>query len=1048
MPLPPAPRRASSSFEAGLAAMKRGWSILGITAVLGVAGALFLDGTDARFGLGRSTLEQFVTDEPYRLSDLALFDLAMTKVTNEYLDPTGVDPKKMLHAGLDALAQRVPEFRWSEQGTEVELALGTQVHRVPEGSLDSVAALVQCLRPIAAWLDTQLPPERTGEEDDPYARRHAEYALLNAVLGTLDPHSVFLPPAAHEEWSIQARGHFGGLGITIGIRDERLTVLYPLEGTPAWRAGLKPGDRIDRIGPESTINMEIDEAVSKLRGEIDTDVTIAISDDAGMEKELTLQRARIEVKVVKYALAKDGVGLVTITNFGETTSNDVHDALEKMSAEARTAGHDGLKGLVLDLRGNPGGYLKEAVTLSDLFLSKGVIVSTVGLGDVRIDEQRARGADTWGNLPIAVLVDGSSASASEIVAGALQNNDRAVVLGVRTFGKGSVQNLYDREFGEGALKLTVAQYKTPGDRVIQGVGIEPDFVLREAQVREKDGERQVALYWEDFQMREEDLEHAFSWGGKKGEQEVPSWIYLCTDCGGDEERKSEETAKEHLEDPPVLAARELLVRASSTKRAELVRAGRPLLDQWFAARTAELGRRLAEFGIDWSPPPSSSKGDPAMIDATLTVDGPDGMIVPGKATPVTLSVTNRGPVAVHRLRAVLEGDLFEGREFVIGKVAPGETRSWTVPFRLLSWYWPTVDEVEVKFLSEGSSPPPSLRTRVLVRPVPHPQFAFSWQVIDDGREGSRGNGDGLAQPGELLALQVRVRNAGEGPTSDIWRAEQGIADPSPVAGKTPRKRLGGQVVIKNGAQEALQLKKGNDEFSLRPGEEAVRVLLMQVASDVGGRSVLPTQLMVGDDKFGEWLVKDLDLPVFPAVQEVGAAAPRLMVGKKGPVELLGAADAGATPVAVADGPFEIDGRCGGWFRVQAPWGAPLWAASADIEAAPRTAQPGPIRGTFAYAPPTLQLTEAVAGTVTSASTLRVSGKAHDDEGLRDVMVFVQGRKVAYQQVAAGQKDLSFAFELPLKEKGSRIEVVARDADDLRTARTFGVYRQHETAQAR
>lgn len=1050
MPEVRATRRAHQS-EGG-PAMRRWVSALALAAVLGTAGALLLDGRSSTHGLGFAALDRLSGDSDRTFSELRLFHTAMMKVSGEYLDPKKINPRTMLHAALDELAQRVPDFRWIEAGTSIDLVFGTKQGQVDARGLDSVAGMAAVTQRVAEWLEAQMPPETDGKDGDPYSRDYAEYALINGALSTLDPHSVFMPPDDHEEWAIQARGHFGGLGITIGIRDDRLTILWPLKGTPADRAGLKPGDRIDLIGAESTIGMGIDEAVSKLRGEVGSDVTIRISDDGGAEKEVTLTRAEIRVASVRSALAPEGVGLVTVDNFGETTTADVHDAITEMQAQVRATGAQALRGVVLDLRGNPGGYLKQSVSLSDLFLSRGVIVSTVGLGDVRIDEQRARSVDDWADLPVVVLVDPSSASASEIVAGALQNNDRALVLGVRTFGKGSVQNLYESEFDGAALKLTVAQYKTPGDRTIQGVGIEPDLVLREAIVGEEDGERFVELYTQDFALREAEMVQAFQWGGKRATVEAPSWTYLCADCFDRKERKSEETAAEHLDDVPVLAARVLLSKVGSAKRSEMLQKARPVLDAEMARHGKDLRDRLAAFGVDWSAAPGGKDRTPVQVETRLDVEG--GVLTPGKPTPVTLTVRNTGSEAVHRLSALLKTEEMGHREFVIGKVAAGETRSWTVPFRPALFAAPQVIGAEVVFMHDGATAIPPVKTRLSLGAVPQPQFAFAWQLLDDGTDGSRGNGDGLAQPGEQIALQVRVRNVGDGATADLWRAANGVPEPSHGPDGSPRSpRPTGRVVLKNGAGEAVLLKKGFDDFSLKPGEEAVRTLNFLVAQDVRGATSLRLRLVVGDTSFFNFQNQDLDVPVIAAAEAPASLASRWMQGAGAPVRVLSAPAPSATEIASAPGVFEVDGKLGAYVRTRTPWGTPGWVLASDVKSASRPATAIPLVPSLSFAPPTITLVDGVAGTVTEAATVRIQGSVRDDEALRDIMVFVRspktsrGRKVAYQAVGEGQKEISFNFEVPVPDGESSIIIVARDGDELRTDRTLGVFRAAEWADA-
>src|SRR6185295_6951355 len=283
---------------------------------------------------------------------------------------------------------------------------------------------------------------------------------------------------AYKEMNLTTSGQFGGLGIVISIRDQQLTVINPMPGTPAFRAGVKKYDRIMKIGGESTLNMGLNEAVQHLRGAPGTKVTVFLRRDGpdGWQtpKPFELTREVIKVASVESKLLADNIGYVRLKQFQANTAKDLDDALLDLKKNGE------LKGLVLDLRGNPGGLLEQAARVSDKFLVSGPIVATVGnpgSGEDR-EEKAAHPEGTEPNYPIALLVNGSSASASEIVAGALKNHDRAVLIGETTFGKGSVQLVFTELPDRAALKLTIAQYLTePGDISIQGTGVTPDIEL-------------------------------------------------------------------------------------------------------------------------------------------------------------------------------------------------------------------------------------------------------------------------------------------------------------------------------------------------------------------------------------------------------------------------------------------------------------------------------------------------------------------------------------------------------------------------------------------
>ncbi len=292
------------------------------------------------------------------------------------------------------------------------------------------------------------------------------------MVKSLDPHSALLTPDDLKQLSINTKGEFGGLGIVITLKEELLTVISPIEGTPAYKIGVKSNDIIIKIDEKTTQGMSLSEAVSLLRGKKGTTVTITVVREGEPKPlEFKITRDIIPIHSVKYATLQPGYGYVRITNFQEKTTTDIMDALKKLNAQNK-----GLKGLLLDLRNNPGGLLEQAISISDLFLETGTILSVKGR---ETTDQKVYAANKSHNgnsqkYPIIVLVNGGSASASEIVAGALQDNKRALILGTKTFGKGSVQNVKRLDNGY-ALKLTIAKYYTPSGESIQAKGIEPDI---------------------------------------------------------------------------------------------------------------------------------------------------------------------------------------------------------------------------------------------------------------------------------------------------------------------------------------------------------------------------------------------------------------------------------------------------------------------------------------------------------------------------------------------------------------------------------------------
>jgi carboxyl-terminal processing protease len=309
-------------------------------------------------------------------------------------------------------------------------------------------------------------------------------AAVNGMLTALDPHSGYMNSKRFDEMKVQTQGQFGGLGLEVTMDGGIVKVISPIDDTPAYAAGIQPGDLITHIDGAQVLGMQLPEAVEKMRGAVGSSVRLTLRRGAEEPFEVTLTRAIIKIKSVRSRL--DGkVGIVRISSFSEQTEAGVADAVDKLKAEAKGP----LQGLVLDLRNNPGGLLSQAVAVSDAFLERGEIVSTRSRKPEDSQRYNARTGDIAGGVPIVVLINGGSASAAEIVAGALQDQHRAIVLGTKSFGKGSVQTIIPLT-GHGAMRLTTARYYTPSGRSIQAVGIEPDIVVEPARIENVEAARQ------------------------------------------------------------------------------------------------------------------------------------------------------------------------------------------------------------------------------------------------------------------------------------------------------------------------------------------------------------------------------------------------------------------------------------------------------------------------------------------------------------------------------------------------------------------------------
>lgn len=998
----------------------------------------------------------------YRLDRLPILSRAILSVKDNYVDPSRFDPKQMVVAALESVEKTVAEvmLQGDARSPKLTLTVGSASRELDISGVDSIWKIRTVLGEAMGFIQQHLVAHKE--------LREIEYAAVNGMLSTLDPHTVLLEPKYFKEMKLQTRGEFGGLGFVIAMRDGNLTVVKVLKGTPAQRAGVKSKDVIQKIEEQSTINMDLQDAVDRLRGKPQTKVAITVMRSGWPEaKRLQLSREVIQVETVPQAQLLEGnVGYVKLSQFSANTTRDLAHAIQQQLAQAGGK----LEGLVLDLRGNPGGLLEQAIQVSDLFLSEGVIVKTVGGGDKqRINEVKEATAESTdvNRLPLVVIVNNSSASASEIVAGALKNNGRALVIGRQTFGKGSVQVLHDfnepgRAGEEAALKLTIAQYLTPGDVSIQETGITPDVLLLPGRALKE----QVNYFAPPRSMGEADLDahlanpsHGAAAAGDKDKgkekkrrvEKAPLELRYLLDEKEDavakalrregseeqgphagmeltpEQQEDEEADADpdrFVEDYQIRFARELLKRAPHADRARLLEGAKALVAQRRSEEEARLAKRLGELGVDWSD--GRVTGTPR---AAVSISPPPGRdFRAGETVQWTVTVENRGDAPFKRLRAHTQAEknpLLDRREFVFGTIRPGERKSWTVPVKIPKGMDSRRDEVAIQFEDDAGMAPPAHPTSFGIVEIPKPMFAFSVQL--DDRVG--GNGDGLAQRGETFTFRVDVRNVGAGPSGE----------------KT-------FVLLKNLGDEKLFIKKGREVLgALRPGE--TKSAAMEVDLRRGSKSEeLPIRVQIVDEKMDELVSEKIDWPVAKDEPAVTAAKGSVRVDVPETVLRTGAA-ASAAPIATARRGtiLPADARVGEFWRVEWQKGRFAFVADADVKPA-RGLRAGTVTEAWQREPPRIAIVpDPMKGApVVEGDTFRLQGTASVPPGidpslgkLRDVYVFVNDQKVFFKVVpeSASAAKVDFQTDLPLKPGNNVVTVFARQDDEFQSRRSVVIYRR-------
>lgn len=674
------------------------------------------------------------------------FRQTLRYLVKNYYDTDALGPKNLLKESLFGLSRSVPEILvlFPDNSNEFSVEVEGKKKSFSLPSMRNGEDILPVIQDVFGFVESNYHGEVKFED--------MQYAAVNGMLDSLDPHSALLPPKIFTEFKTQTEGEFGGIGIVIGLKEGELTVIAPLPNTPAARAGLKPKDKIIKIGEEASINMDLTEAVERLRGKIGTSVGITVTrEDAEAPMDFNLTRANIKIESVQSKLlnSPEGeIGVLKIKSFQEETTREMNRHLRSMRERSKN-----FKGLILDLRNNPGGLLNQAIDMADKFLANGTIVLTVGANNQVLEVDEATGADTEPDYPIVVIVNDGSASASEIVAGALKNNDRAVVVGTQTFGKGSVQSVYSLKDGS-ALKMTVAQYLTPGNESIQSVGITPDIQL----IPESVGKDKVDLV-ESQTFGEKDLEKHLE--NKFKQTSKPTYalgFYQAKKGEGEEgEEDSSNYSNEIEEDFQIRFASQLLRRSQSPKRKAMLDDAKGLLGPTSQEEDKKIQEALAGIGIDWSKQESDGKPEAQVTFNILSSAGQ--VLKAGEEVKMELKVHNVGEGDFQQLIATTESENFmlKNREFIFGKIKPGETRSWLVPIKIPAAALRREDKVTFSFREGNGKVPENFQTVITTEPLPRPTFAYRYEAAEE----PRGAGKKI-EAGGKTSLKVQVKNQGPG----------------------------------------------------------------------------------------------------------------------------------------------------------------------------------------------------------------------------------------------------------------------------------------------
>ncbi len=981
------------------------------------------------------------TPANYDLTQLRVVNEVLKTIRDRYVDPKRVKPKDMLLSALNFVQRDVAQVivLHEENQPTVKVRVDTQEREFRVDNVLGPWDVSARLREIFAFVQENL----RGTEVD---LREVEYAACNGMLHTLDPHSVLLSPEAYKEMNLSTSGQFGGLGIVISIRDQELTVINPMPNTPAGRAGILKYDRIVKINNEATLNMGLNEAVNHLRGASNTKVTVWIRRDGPQgwkdPKPFDLMRETIKVQSVDHKLLDGNIGYVRLKQFQANTSADLDAALADMKKSGE------LKGLVLDLRGNPGGLLDQAARVADKFIANGPIVATVGNPTEEREEKVAHPDGTEPNYPIALLINGSSASASEIVAGAMKNHDRAVLIGETSFGKGSVQLVFTDLPDKAALKLTIAQYLTePGDISIQGTGVTPDIALdpMTADLKEMD------LTVDTGMVKERDLSRSLSNTAhiREGQKPTESLRYELADSMRRELRERGGDPDEVLgpdfpsRDFPVKFAHDFVLKVQPGKRPEQVRAAKQLIAETRTAEMAKVEADLKAIGIDWTDAPtdvpqSGLSDAPPNVEVKLETDSAQNEVLAGEQMTLKLSLTNKGTVPLFRLGAVTKSDngMFDNKELVIGSLEPGKTKVATVP---LGWCETEgkkpgstaqspkdaprvcktpkdtnarVDGITLKFDEARGRVPKEAKLRVTVKSLERPTFAYSYQIVDN----RKGNGDGRVQKGENLTMYVSVKNVGKGKSYET------------------------QANLRNLSGDGLLLHEGRYDLSnMQPGEVRKVFFTFDVEQQLQD-SEAKVELSISDRDLRETVTEKVRMQLTAPISVTAATG--TMHAKALTTDLYEAPEAaarvfGRLPQAST---VNVLGRAGEFVKLSLGENRFGFARAADLEQGAGTTTDLAFEDAMQRLPPSIDVPAPVLAT--RDTHLLLKGAVSDGDRLLDGYIFVGSKKLFYRsnRNGADTKRMALDADLPLRPGVNVVTVVGRETTDTVGRKTFIVRR--------
>ena len=896
---------------------------------------------------------------------------ALKTAEKRYLDKSKIKSEDLLSYALDAIQDSLPEtlISYDKAKRLINLQIYNKKHVIKIKSLRDVVDVAYALRSVYIHLDKEYVPEPPLTKDD------IEYIAINGILKKLDPHSYLFTPKDFDDFEQSTGGNFGGLGIVVGMNDNgEITVISPMKGTPATKAGIEANDVIVQIDDTSAVNLTLDKAVSKMRGEPGTQITLMIRREGVPELlKFEITRAIIKITSVLAAMPQPGIGYINLSGFMENTFSTLIEELDGLKKK-------GMKALVLDMRNNSGGLLSQAISISDLFLEKGVIVSTVEDDDeIEVNYAKKKRGDIL-DIPIVVMINEGSASATEIVTAALKKNGRATVLGRKSFGKGSVQTIIGTP-GGGGMKLTIAEYLTPGNISIQSVGITPDIETRAVFIHPD----KISVFdsGENI-LKEGDLEeHIVSqYAPKTVEKPLTTIRYfkeykdVKTIIKERREQKDDEFRSDEEIEIAVKIAQQMTKNRKAYESSQVIKD-----EEW-----KKILSKLHENGINWKEKVSLAQPKTDTLKVTMLSDP---QFKGGETAKFTFKAEIDGEI--ENLLGVFESPIKNLRRIEIPFGTFSGSVERTVNIKLPeSVQWQKTEGTMKLYLNEPEKKKEIKTEKFMVETIPVEQPDLKFAVIAAETNGNR---DGFIQSGESAELKLMITNEGKGAILE-----------------------GKAMLINTNDSEEIFIENGTNSFTLDPGKtmEAKFTFKTEKPAKKEDQAKQKLSLSVYDYKLKYGA--EFDIPFADAAKCTFEEAKSKIALAKG-TELFSASDL-ATKIGTvsAEGNADAAGKCGGAVLLENG----LWAKAEN--AAPAKGKDS-IKIGSEYPVTMPEIVFDNTPLITDQKSVEIKFGINPDE-VKDAFVFLNGKKVFYKRIEKGENRETISVNVEMKKKYNRISVVA------------------------